>query len=138
MACLGDWVGASAALRARGEAGAGEVEGSDAAGVRAAMEALYDAAKCIDAVAPVRTPARTRTRTCTLPQIPQGGIPPHPPCVSTRSCALGRGDGPEPCVLPPRDVPGTVRVPARCCLGQMADVGGAGCQVGWVGCCVAM
>ncbi len=43
-----------AGLRSRGESGAPEAEAaSDAAGLRGAMEALYDVAKCIDAVAPV-------------------------------------------------------------------------------------
>ena len=49
--------GGRAGLRGRGEAGGGEVEpGPDAGAVRAAMESLYDLAKCIDAVAPVPPP----------------------------------------------------------------------------------
>ncbi len=58
----GDVRGPDAALRTRGEAGAAEVEGADAAAVRVAMEALYDAAQCIDAVAPVSSRSRPRSR----------------------------------------------------------------------------
>ena len=65
-----------AGLRSRGECGGPEAEpGYEASAVRSAMEALYDVAKCIDAVAPVLAPAHTLELCLPLLTLLSGAFP---------------------------------------------------------------